>query len=165
MPKSRSAGGSAVISRPAWIMRPTVGGSSPAMARSNVVLPQPDGPRNETNSPVRTFRLTRSRATKLPNCLPTSLIFRNGSPMPVVFPASVPKPLSRAATITLSAARIYHHNGAAIRPAAFRAPRQFQRNSHSPDAARIQPGSHAPSAQRRAVPTWRSSGHKVLQLF
>ena len=32
------------------------GGSSPAMARSSVVLPQPDGPRKETNSPLATVQ-------------------------------------------------------------------------------------------------------------
>ena len=51
MPKSRSDGGSAEMSAPACSIVPEVWMSSPAMARSNVVLPQPDGPRKQTNSP------------------------------------------------------------------------------------------------------------------
>ncbi len=51
MPKSRWFGGSAEMSRPAWRMRPEVWMSSPAIARSSVVLPQPEGPRKQTNSP------------------------------------------------------------------------------------------------------------------
>ena len=51
MPKSRWFGGSAEMSRPACRMRPELWMSSPAMARSSVVLPQPEGPRKQTNSP------------------------------------------------------------------------------------------------------------------
>ncbi len=39
-------------------MSPLVGVSRSATARSSVVLPQPDGPMKETNSPRATFRLT-----------------------------------------------------------------------------------------------------------
>ena len=39
------------MSRPAWKMPPAVCVSSPAMMRSRVVLPQPEGPRKQTNSP------------------------------------------------------------------------------------------------------------------
>ena len=41
------------------------------MMRSNVVLPQPDGPRRQTNSPWLTARLTSRSAAKLPKCLET----------------------------------------------------------------------------------------------
>src|SRR5262245_30014399 len=39
----------------------------PAMIRSSVVLPEPDGPSNATGSPCGTVRLTSRRAVKLPN--------------------------------------------------------------------------------------------------
>jgi hypothetical protein len=38
----------------------------PAMIRSIVVLPQPDGPRNVTNSPSATLRSTSRSATLSP---------------------------------------------------------------------------------------------------
>ena len=41
---------------------PKVAMSSPAMRRSNVLLPQPDGPRMATKPPWRTVRLTESSA-------------------------------------------------------------------------------------------------------
>ena len=45
---------------------PSVGRSNPAIIRSVVVLPQPDGPRSEKNSPGATFRLMPSTAVKSP---------------------------------------------------------------------------------------------------
>src|SRR3546814_16388537 len=39
------------MSAPASRTRPAVGSTKPEMVRSKVVLPQPDGPRNEKNSP------------------------------------------------------------------------------------------------------------------
>src|SRR5690606_24396594 len=41
----------------------------PAMHRSKVVLPQPEGPSKQTSSPAWISRLTWSRAVKEPNCL------------------------------------------------------------------------------------------------
>src|SRR5439155_1461066 len=41
--------------------------SRPAMMRSNVVMPQPDGPSSEKNSPLRMETLTRSSASTSPN--------------------------------------------------------------------------------------------------
>ena len=38
-------------------MRPEVGSSSPAIMRSVVVLPQPDGPSRQKNSPSPTVKL------------------------------------------------------------------------------------------------------------
>ena len=38
--------------------------------RSVVVLPQPDGPRKETNSPRSAESMKSSTAAKAPNCLP-----------------------------------------------------------------------------------------------
>src|SRR5690606_25636700 len=48
---------------------PRVGSRNPAIICSVVVLPQPEGPSRETNSPFFTERLRSSTATKLPKCL------------------------------------------------------------------------------------------------
>src|SRR5438067_1638304 len=53
-------------------MRPPEASSRPAIMRSEVVLPQPDGPRSTTNSPDSIFRFNRSTATTEPNFLTTS---------------------------------------------------------------------------------------------
>src|ERR1700730_14635345 len=58
---------------------PEVGCVNPAMAFSSVDLPQPDGPSRQTNSPLVTARSIRSRATMLPNLMPTPRIWRAGS--------------------------------------------------------------------------------------
>ena len=47
------------------------GASSPAMMRSSVVLPQPEGPSKAISSPEAMSRLTLRRAWKSPNCLLT----------------------------------------------------------------------------------------------
>ena len=41
--------------------------SSPAIIRSSVVLPDPDGPRNTTSSPEATSRLTSRITSTVPN--------------------------------------------------------------------------------------------------
>src|SRR5262245_26282137 len=64
------------MSRPPWSMLPPLCVSSPAMMRSSVVLPQPDGPRKQTNSPCATARSMSSSAVKLPNCLRMPLSLR-----------------------------------------------------------------------------------------
>src|ERR1043165_714972 len=48
------------------LIRPPVFCSSPATMRNVVVLPQPEGPSNVTNSPSFTRRSTRSTATNWP---------------------------------------------------------------------------------------------------
>ena len=48
----RLSGGSVVTSRPRSRMRPPVGSSKPPIIRRVVVLPQPDGPSSEKNSPA-----------------------------------------------------------------------------------------------------------------
>ncbi len=50
---------------------PSVGSSNPASMRSVVVLPQPDGPSSEKNSPSAISRLTWSTATCSPKRLVT----------------------------------------------------------------------------------------------
>ena len=48
----RLSGGVVVTSRPRSSIRPPVGSSNPPIIRRVVVLPQPDGPSSEKNSPV-----------------------------------------------------------------------------------------------------------------
>ena len=76
MPKSRCDAGRLEISLSAWKMRPDVWMSSPAMARSSVVLPQPDGPRKQTNSPGKISREMSFSAVNAPNCLVSRSIRR-----------------------------------------------------------------------------------------
>src|SRR5260370_26559680 len=51
------------------MIRPEVGSSRPAIIRRVVVLPQPDGPRRQKNSPLATVKLESSTATKSPKAL------------------------------------------------------------------------------------------------
>src|SRR5664279_4536573 len=56
---------------PSIRMSPELMSSRPAMARSVVVLPQPEGPRNTTNSLSLTVKLTSRMTCKAPKCLST----------------------------------------------------------------------------------------------
>ena len=58
----RFCDGTAVKSRPSTVISPDVACSSPAITRSVVVLPQPDGPSIVKNSPPRTSKETPSTA-------------------------------------------------------------------------------------------------------
>src|SRR4051794_4979013 len=62
MPTFRRFGGRWVMSVPSTLIEPWVGCSKPAIIRSVVVFPQPDGPRKETNSPFSALRLKSSTA-------------------------------------------------------------------------------------------------------
>src|SRR5262249_36879119 len=60
---------------------PLVGSASPAMSRSAVDLPQPDGPSSDTNSPARTARSRcASAVTPLAKVLPTLASATTGGP-------------------------------------------------------------------------------------
>src|SRR5436305_10679821 len=60
---------------------PAVGSLSPAMMRSAVDFPQPDGPTTDTNSPGCTSKSKRSSATTpLAKALPTFLSATMGGP-------------------------------------------------------------------------------------
>ena len=59
------------MSRPPISTRPAVCVASPAMMRSSVVLPQPDGPSSATSSPSATVSETLSSAMVAPNRMPT----------------------------------------------------------------------------------------------
>src|SRR5262245_38517320 len=63
---SRRLGGSRPIGRPPIRMSPSSTVSKPPIARRVVVLPHPDGPRSEKNSPARTVNDTASTATTAP---------------------------------------------------------------------------------------------------
>src|ERR1700737_671546 len=80
MPRSRSRGGTRMpragddTTRPAILISPDVGCSSPATQRSVVVLPQPEGPSRTTISPAGTAKLTPSIAGRpIENCLRRSV--------------------------------------------------------------------------------------------
>src|SRR5262247_1237543 len=80
MPMSRLAGGRAVISSPPTFTDPPSGASKPATTFSNVVLPEPLGPRMVRSSPCATCSETRSSATTSPKRLPTPSIRRSADP-------------------------------------------------------------------------------------
>ncbi len=65
----RRSGGSIVMSRSPSRIRPPVGSSKPPIMRRVVVLPQPDGPRSEKNSPARISSDTPSTAATSPKVL------------------------------------------------------------------------------------------------
>ena len=69
MPMSRRCTGMWVTSSPPTVMRPPSGSSKPAIMRSVVVLPQPDGPSSAKNSPGATVRSMRSTTRVLPSKL------------------------------------------------------------------------------------------------
>src|SRR4051794_11772822 len=59
----RSIGATSVTSRPPIRISPFVGSSSPAVIRSTVVLPEPEGPTRTTNSPSAISRSSAWTAT------------------------------------------------------------------------------------------------------
>src|SRR5690349_7622710 len=67
----RLSGGSRVTSAPRSEIVPEVGRSKPPSIRRVVVLPQPDGPRSEKNSPLPIVSDTSSTAVTSPNRLVT----------------------------------------------------------------------------------------------
>src|SRR5439155_14825788 len=102
----RFSGGSewpgAEIARPSSSMVPSVGSRKPAIIRSVVVLPQPEGPSSETNSPRASASVARSTAVKAPKRQVTSrsasLLTRHhhrGGPPHVAPPPPPPPPAPR----------------------------------------------------------------------
>src|SRR5438105_5485030 len=67
------------MSRPSWTMVPASCVSRPAMMRSKVVLPQPEGPRKVTSSPRSTASPIVSSAVKRPKVLRMPSSLKNGS--------------------------------------------------------------------------------------
>src|SRR6195256_1918543 len=83
MPRSRERGGTRMpragddTTRPAMLISPDVGCSSPATQRKVVVLPHPEGPSRTTISPAGTAKLTPSMAGRpIENCLRRSVTSR-----------------------------------------------------------------------------------------
>src|SRR5438067_10620441 len=76
-------------STPSSRIRPEVGCSNPAISRKVVVLPQPDGPSREKNSPLATVRSMLSTAISL-----NLLVSPDSSILP---PATAPPPVLRTA--------------------------------------------------------------------
>src|SRR5690606_33046157 len=66
---SRSFGGKSLTTRPSMRISPAVTLSSPAIIRSRVDLPQPDGPTSTTNSPSCASRDTPPMTVVFPNAL------------------------------------------------------------------------------------------------
>src|ERR1044072_497897 len=70
----RAFGGTVDIGWPSISNPPEGGRSEPARRRSSVVLPQPEGPSREKNSPRRMSKETSSTALTGPKCLETPWI-------------------------------------------------------------------------------------------
>src|SRR5688572_18955872 len=71
MPMSRFQTGVAVTSSPLMCTLPRSGMTKPAIMRSSVVLPDPDGPSRLVNRPASKSMLTRSRTVTGPYVLVT----------------------------------------------------------------------------------------------
>ena len=96
----RRYGGTFATSSPSSRIAPAVGCSKPAIRRSVVVLPQPDGPSSEKNSPRAICSVMSSTAVKSPKRLVTPPSSTAQSPLPaahvaVLLPVSTATPLSR----------------------------------------------------------------------
>src|SRR6185295_11986976 len=83
--KPRSLPG-ARTTRPSSSTSPVLAVSSPATMRRNVVLPQPEGPTTEMNSPRSTARLMSESACRSPNALPRCWIASLGTARSVLGP-------------------------------------------------------------------------------
>ena len=74
MAMSRSLGARSLTRAPPMRISPSVTSSSPAIMRSSVVLPQPDGPTSTTNSPSSIARSTPCSTGTMPKFLRTLLM-------------------------------------------------------------------------------------------
>ena len=88
----RRYGGTFDTSTPSSRTLPDVGSSKPAIILSRVVLPQPDGPSIEKNSPRAIEKSARSTATKLPNSLRTASRTMTSPPASALAPPAVARP-------------------------------------------------------------------------
>src|SRR3954451_20543061 len=70
------------MSRPAIVIVPPVGSSSPATIRRVVVLPHPDGPSSAKNLPCSTRRSRWSTAVNAPNFFVTEVSWRSAPALP-----------------------------------------------------------------------------------
>ena len=67
MPMSRFHGGTAEMSLPSTSTRPERGRANPAITRSSVDFPEPEGPSSAKNSPGSMARLILRSTSVLPN--------------------------------------------------------------------------------------------------
>src|SRR5689334_98728 len=81
MPRPRRAGLIASRSSPSSRTAPEVGSTKPAIICKVVVLPQPDGPSSETNSPFSTLSDKPSTAFRPPKILVRLSSSRNDNPL------------------------------------------------------------------------------------
>ena len=81
----RSRGASSLTTRSPKRIVPAVTGSSPAIMRSSVVLPQPDGPSSVTN-----LRLGKTRSMSLSTCTVPKLLLMRSSFTSMAFPLLSP---------------------------------------------------------------------------
>jgi hypothetical protein len=91
MAMSRWPGATSFTTRPPMRISPEVGNSSPASIRSVVVLPQPEGPRSETNSPSLMVRSRPWTAVKPPKTLRTDAKTTSATGYPFTPPAPKPR--------------------------------------------------------------------------
>jgi hypothetical protein len=71
MARPRLAGGTVVASCPSILISPPVTSSSPAISRSSVDLPQPEGPTKTANSPSSMVRSSGGMTSTAPKLLET----------------------------------------------------------------------------------------------
>ena len=71
----RLLGGTSVIACPSMKISPSLGNSKPAIMRRSVVLPQPEGPSSEKNSPWRIAISAASTAVTSPKRLVTAAMW------------------------------------------------------------------------------------------
>src|ERR1043165_3400194 len=117
MPRLR--GGRSFTTRLPMTISPEVGCSRPAIMRSIVVLPQPEGPRKTTNSPSRISRSMPSTAATSPNSLRSrrAITWPIGSGLRVRLPLRegrlelAGRPLHRLLRRHLAGGRVGHHVG------------------------------------------------------
>src|SRR3712207_1274133 len=76
MPRPRRLGLTASRSAPSIAIAPEVGSTQPAIICKVVVLPQPDGPRSDTNSPLSIARSSPATARWSPKLFVRPLIER-----------------------------------------------------------------------------------------
>src|SRR5512147_623583 len=98
-------------------MRPRVCRSSPAMMRSSVVLPQPEGPRKHTSSPGGITRSIDFSATKSPKALCTPSRRRASDAFSVLIAA---RTKVRRAERHLRSVPAFHAGGCAVLPGLLR---------------------------------------------
>src|SRR5262245_46060777 len=146
----RRCGGTGTTSSPPRKMRPSLGVSKPASIRSNVVLPQPDGPSSAKNSPCPISKVSVSTAATAPKRLLTASKRISGALPPAPWsapPVAIDSPFA-AHTLAARTGRSTRSRG--------------QGSSHRPLPARIFPLAFARVHSRLEAavepPLFRESG-------